>query len=255
MEALERDIIIGIHSIAEALKNPARNITRIVTTEEGIKELQSRGGMNFAQIQNFEVKKVSPHQLQEMAKKIYAELGFNFNRVPSGIYLECERLSDYDSAWLYDKVASGEVQRILCLDKVTDVHNGAAILRTAAFYGVDAVIIASRGNFGSGPSFSRIASGACEYVNIVRCSSLPKLILKLMKMGVSCIGFSEHATVEAKEVEKRLPMALIMGAEDVGLSNAVERVIEKRVAFKPLGEIKSLNVSVAAAVAMEMMFS
>ncbi len=250
-----KDLIVGVHSIAEAIKNPKRDIYQIVATEDGVAELRKRGGIDSKILNELPVKLVAPHKLQEDAKILYKELGLNFSRVPSQIYLICSEIETFDVTWVYDKLLSGQKLKVLCLDQVTDVHNGAAVMRTAAFYGVDCIVVSMKGNFGTGPSFARIASGASEFVNVVKCSSLTKFITKIQKMDVTCVGFSEHATIEASEISKDQNLCLIMGAEDTGLSNAVERIINHRVAFKPLGEIKSLNVSVAAAIAMEKFFS
>jgi 23S rRNA (guanosine2251-2'-O)-methyltransferase len=159
-----------------------------------------------------------------------------------------------DPSWIYNQLESRIALKILALDQVTDAHNGAAIMRTAAFYGVDVILISSKGNFGLGPNFARIASGACEHVKIVRCSALPKTITKLKDLGVMCVGLSEHATEELNKLDTKNSVCLVLGAEDVGMSHAVSRVVDQTIAFKPLGKIKSLNVSVAAAIAMEKIF-
>ena len=137
------------------------------------------------------------------------------------------------------------------MDQVTDVHNGAAILRTASFFGVDCVLVAMKGNFGRSPTFSRIASGSIEHVKIIKVASLPKTLNKLKDKKVLCIGLSEHAGAELEPINYDYSTCLVLGAEDVGLSNAVSRVLDKNVSLRARGEIKSLNVSVASAIAME----
>jgi 23S rRNA (guanosine2251-2'-O)-methyltransferase len=254
MEEIERDMIVGIHSIAEVILNSSRDIFRIVSTEEGLKELVKRSAVTQKDLDKIEVKLIAPHALQEVAKKIYKNLDMNYSRVPSGIFIEATPLQFEDLNWIYKQIEDGKKLRIFCLDQVTDIHNGAAIMRTAAFYGVDCLVTAVKGSFGMGPNFSRIASGAAEHVKIVKCGSLPKFLTKLKQQGIGCIGFSEHSDEEATEVKSYNGICLVMGSEDTGLSNAVERVLDKRVAFVPQGPIKSLNVSVAAAIAMEKFF-
>ncbi len=251
---MDHDLIIGIHSIAEALKNSERAIYEIVATEEGLEELKKRGNLKREEIPLDKVRLVEGHALQEEAKKIYRELDLEFQRVPSQIFMLVSPVTIYEPTWLYNQLESRIPLKILALDQVTDAHNGAAIMRTAAFYGVDAVLISAKGNFGLGPNFARIASGATEHVKIVRCSALPKTITKLKDLGVQCIGLSEHANGELNKSNLSNSVCLILGAEDVGMSHAVSRVVETTIAFKPLGKIKSLNVSVAAAIAMEKIF-
>jgi 23S rRNA (guanosine2251-2'-O)-methyltransferase len=251
---MDHDMIIGIHSIAEALKNFERTIFEIVATEEGLEDLKKRGGLKPSEIPMSKVRIVGGHELQEEAKAIYRELDYEFQRVPSQVFMLVSPISIYEPTWIYNQLESRIPIKILALDQVTDAHNGAAIMRTAAFYGVDVILISTKGNFGLGPGFSRIASGATEYVKIVRCSALPKTITKIKELGAICIGLSEHASGELGEISKSKPICLILGAEDVGMSHAVSRVVETTISFKPAGKIKSLNVSVAAAIAMEKIF-
>jgi 23S rRNA (guanosine2251-2'-O)-methyltransferase len=251
---MDHDLIVGIHSIAEALKNPERAIYEIVATDEGIEELKKRGGLKRDEIPMDKVRLLEGHALQEEAKRIYRDLDMEFNRVPSGIFMLVSPVTIYEPTWIYTQLESRIPLKILALDQVTDAHNGAAIMRTAAFFGVDAVLISAKGNFGLGPNFARIASGATEHVKIVRCSALPKTITKLKDLGAICIGLSEHATGNLEKTSEKKPICLVLGAEDVGMSHAVSRVVETTISLKPAGKIKSLNVSVAAAIAMEKIF-
>ena len=251
---MDHDLIVGIHSIAEALKNPERAIFEIVATEEGLEELKKRGGLGRNEIPMEKVRLLEGHALQEEAKKYYRDLEMEFQRVPSQIFILVSPVTIYEPTWIYDQLESRIPLKILALDQVTDAHNGAAIMRTAAFYGVDAVLISAKGNFGLGPNFARIASGATEYVKIVRCSTLPKAITKLKDLGAICIGLSEHASGVLEKPDNTKSICLVLGAEDIGMSHAVSRVVETTIAFQPLGKIKSLNVSVAAAIAMEKIF-
>jgi len=251
---MDHDLIVGIHSIAEALKNPERAIFEIVATEEGLDELKKRGGLKREEIPMDKVRLLEGHALQEEAKKIYRDLDMEFNRVPSGVFMLVSPVNILEPTWLYTQLESRIPLKILALDQVTDAHNGAAIMRTAAFFGVDAILISAKGNFGLGPNFARIASGATEHVKIVRCSALPKTITKLKDLGATCIGLSEHATGDLQKTAEKKSICLVLGAEDVGMSHAVSRVVETTISLKPAGKIKSLNVSVAAAIAMEKIF-
>ncbi len=242
------DLIIGIHSIGEALKNRERNHYRLVGTNESLKELERYLGGNklFSALR---VERVSAHQLQELAKRKFKELNFEFQRIPANLFLESSLTTIYDPSIIYEDVLKREC-RIFCLDQVTDLHNSAAIVRTAAFFGVDFIVTSQKGNFGLSPKFFRIASGGVEHLKLVRCSSLTKFLNKLGQMGIQRIAFSEHADSQLSQIEFRQTRCLVMGAEDVGISNAVKRSVDHLVAFTPRGEIKSLNVSVASALAM-----
>jgi len=249
----EKELIVGIHSIYEAVKNPNRSGREIFATKEGLDEFKKKCPLKSDELAKVSIQIIDGHALQEKAKKIYDSLELEYQRVPSQIMLLIDFLPEFDPSWIYEQIQSRIPLKILALDQVTDVHNGAAILRTAAFYGVNCVITSHRGNFGTGPSFSRIASGATEHIKIIKCSSLVKSLQKLIDLKVTVIGMSEHAS-ENLEFQSTSSICLVLGAEDVGLSHAVSRIMPQTISLKPLGMIKSLNVSVASAVAMEKIF-
>jgi 23S rRNA (guanosine2251-2'-O)-methyltransferase len=252
---MDKDLIFGLHSIYHCLLNPKRAYKTLVGTNEGFAEFKKKYPDAHQYIEKCEVEKIEPHELQERAKKICAELDVHYQRVPSQLYLLASEKEIHDPSWLYDGVISGEIKRIICLDQVTDVHNAAAIVRTAAFYNVTALLFSNKGSFGNSPSFNRIASGGNEYISFVRCKSLPKILTKLQDMGVHCLGFSEHAKGSTESKYEAPASCLIFGAEETGMSHAVQRILENTVSIDPQGPISSLNVSVAAAVAMEKYFS
>ncbi|MBT4793026.1 MAG: RNA methyltransferase, partial [Halobacteriovoraceae bacterium] len=185
----------------------------------------------------------------------FRDLDLEYQRVPSGVFLICSALEVHDVSVLYKAVETKENLKILCLDQVTDVHNAAAILRTASFYGVDYVVIPDKRSFGLTPSFFRIASGATEFVPLVGVSKLTRTMVKLKELGVNCLALSEHVKGELapKQFEKQ-STCLVFGREDVGISNAVLRVVDNHISLKSLGDTKSLNVSIAAAITMEKCF-
>lgn len=249
----DRDLIIGIHGIACALKNKAKTIYAVYATEEGLDELQKKGGIRKADIPSDKLKLLSSHALQEEAKKLFADLDYEFQRVPSQVFMVTRAQEIPDSGELIQLISNKDQVKILCLDQVTDIHNGAAILRTAAFFNIDALVISSKNTFSLSPSFYRLASGAVEYVKVYRASNLSRFVTQLKDVGIVTIGLSEHAEKEMAEVPSFVSAAkkcVILGAEETGISNAVLRNLDHVVAFKTPGQIKSLNVSVAAALAM-----
>lgn len=252
----EFDLIVGIHSIGAALKNPKRNHIKLVCSEDGRVELLKKNNLNTKQLNNLEVELVSPHQVQEMGKKYYKELGLDFQRIPSQVFLLTSPLESFDNNWLYEQIRGSQSLKVLCLDQISDVHNGGAILRTASFYGVDIVILPGKKSFGLTPSFYRIASGATEYLNLVHSNSIAKVVAKLKALKVTCIGLTEHASssLDQEILNQKNNLCLILGKEETGISNAVLRLVDHKLALFSQGEIKSLNVSVAASIAMEKSF-
>jgi 23S rRNA (guanosine2251-2'-O)-methyltransferase len=253
------DLIVGIHSIVEAIKNPGRKPFELYCTKESFEVLSQKGKLTRDQLEKIPKNIVSPHDLQEKAKIFCKKNDFLYKRITSNLFLVANPLPQYDLNYLFEKLKDGSKAKILCLDQVTDIQNAAAILRTAAFFGVDYVVVSFKGTFGMGPGFSRLSSGALEHIPIIRCASLPKAISSIKKNAVYIIGFSEHSTTTVEELlSKKLSpdtsICLVLGAEDKGLSSAVTRIVDDMVALIPSGPIKSLNVSVAAAIAMDRIF-
>ncbi len=249
--AVDFELIFGLHSIAAALNNPRRVHTKLVATDEGLVELQRKHNINPKNLK-VPVEMQSSHQLQETAKKLCSYMDVEFYRVPSGIFLETSPLETYT---LQDFIKAPNL-RLLALDQITDVHNGAAILRSACFYGVTGVLIPSAKSFGLTPSFYRIASGATEYVSLIRVNSLSKAVGQMNDAGILTVGLSEHSTenLTQDELRQQKRICLLLGAEETGLSNAVARLVQKNMSLPSQGEIKSLNVASAGAIAMEKCF-
>lgn len=245
------DLVFGLHSIAAALTNPRRIHDKLVATDEGLVELAKKHRL---QPKNLKVKLeiVSSHQLQEKAKKLCQILGVEFSRVPSQMFLQTSPLETYV---LQDYLKAPKM-RLLALDQITDVHNGAAILRTASFYGIDGVLIPSGKSFGLTPSFYRIASGATEHLSLIRVSSLSRAVSQMNEAGFLTVGLSEHSSeaFSIQVLKQNHKICLILGAEETGLSHAVTRQVQKFMSLSSQGQIKSLNVSNAAAIAMEKCF-
>lgn len=248
---LEFDLIFGLHSIAAALTNPNRVHQKLVATDEGLVELQKKHRINPKNL-NVKIEIVSSHSLQEEAKKLCQHLDLEFTRVPSGIYLRTSPLQTYT---IQDFLPLPQA-RLLALDQITDVHNGAAILRSACFYGIHGVLVPSEKSFGLTPSFYRIASGAVESVKIIRVNSLSRAVGQMNEAGFLTIGLSEHSSenLELENVMAKNKICLLFGAEETGLSHAVARLVQKNLSLTSQGSIKSLNVSSAAAIAMEKCF-
>lgn len=248
----EFNLVIGIHSIVAALKNSNRRIIKLVLTEDAKTEISK-----LINLSDIPIEMYASHKVQEEAKKYFKQLDLEYHRVPSGAFLLASPLERLAVSDLYKKVEEKNNLRVLCLDQITDVHNAAAILRTASFYNLDYVVIPDKKSFGLTPSFFRIASGAAEYVPLVETGKLVRTVTKLKELGVICVALSEHAKgnftdfIRGKETNN---FCLILGREDVGISNAVLRVTDFHMSLPTQGDIQSLNVSIAGAIAMEKCF-
>lgn len=139
---------------------------------------------------------------------------------------------------------------LLILDRVTDVRNFGAIARTAECAGVDAIIIGEKGNAPITSDAMKTSAGALNYLPVVREKDLKKTTKYLHDNGVRLIACTEKAERDLYDLELAGPVALIMGSEEDGISDDLLRQADDLVKIPLKGKIRSLNVSVAAGIAV-----
>lgn len=144
----------------------------------------------------------------------------------------------------------GENPFLLVLDGLTDTRNFGAIGRTADCSGVNGIIIPERNSVSVTADAVKTSAGGLFYVPVCRTRDLVTAIRYLKDSGVKVVAASEKAAQNYTDVDYNCPVAIVMGSEDVGISNEVLRLCDELVAIPMRGNIGSLNVSVAAAVMM-----
>lgn len=148
---------------------------------------------------------------------------------------------------LYER---GNVPFFLILDGITDTRNFGALARTADCAGVDAVIIPERGSVSVTPEAVKTSAGSLFHIPVCRERSLRECVRLLKESGVKVVGASEKASEDYTRTDYTVPVAIVMGAEDVGISEDVLRECDVFVSIPMLGSVGSLNVSVAGGVMM-----
>lgn len=142
----------------------------------------------------------------------------------------------------------GETPIILILDGLTDTRNFGAIARTAECAGVHAIVIPERGSVSATPDAVKTSAGALLHIAVCREPSLPDTAEYLAQCGCNVVAATEKAADPYTSVPMQGPTAIVMGAEDTGISPAVLRHCQSHARIPICGHIGSLNVSVAAAV-------
>ncbi|MFW5773266.1 MAG: 23S rRNA (guanosine(2251)-2'-O)-methyltransferase RlmB [Tangfeifania sp.] len=145
---------------------------------------------------------------------------------------------------------SGVDPFLLILDQITDVRNFGAIVRTAECAGVHAVVIAEKGMARIGADAVKTSAGAIHTLPICRVSSLASTLQFLKNSGIKTVAATEKATQLYTDVSLNGPLAIVMGAEDKGISSSVLTLTDEQVKIPLHGNIESLNVSVAAGLMM-----
>lgn len=139
---------------------------------------------------------------------------------------------------------------ILILDRITDVRNFGAIVRTAECAGVDAIIVPAKGAANIGSDAIKTSAGALYNVPICRVGSLKMLCYQLRDYGYRIVSASERGEKLLYEAGLTGPIALVMGAEDTGIHPEVLRLSHEVIRIPLKGKIESLNVSVATGIVL-----
>lgn len=142
----------------------------------------------------------------------------------------------------------GGVPLIVLLDGVTDTRNFGAIGRTADCAGANGIVIPDRGSVSVNADAVKTSAGALLTLPVSRVRSLTEAVRYLKECGLQIVAATEKSTESYTSVDFTLPTAIVMGAEDVGISPAVLDECTASVAIPVLGTVGSLNVSVASAI-------
>ncbi|HEY3821185.1 MAG TPA: RNA methyltransferase [Polyangiaceae bacterium] len=139
----------------------------------------------------------------------------------------------------------------IALDRVRNPYNIGAILRSAAFFGVDALLLGTPAPHpGLAPTAVRVAEGGAEHVQLARTTDLADTLGRLRARGVRIVGADGQATTGAAGFAFGRPALLVVGNEREGLGDRVRARCDALVAVRGAGSVESLNVSVAAGVLM-----
>jgi len=147
-----------------------------------------------------------------------------------------------------------QVPFLLILDELEDPHNLGSILRTADAVGAHGVIIPKRRSVSLTATVAKSSAGAVEYVPVARVTNLVRTIEELKEQGVWIAGTDASARQDFREGDYSLPLALVIGSEGKGISRLVRENCDFLYSLPMVGQVTSLNASVAAALLMYEVF-
>lgn len=146
---------------------------------------------------------------------------------------------------LYDE---GINPLVVVLDGVTDVRNFGAIARTCECAGVNCIVIPERNSVSVNADAVKTSAGALNYLPVCRERNLVKAVQYLRDSGFKVMGASEKTDLNYTKANFTGPVAIVLGAEDTGISTDVLKLCDTLVAIPEFGQINSLNVSVAGGI-------
>ena len=142
----------------------------------------------------------------------------------------------------------GKNPLVLVLDGITDIRNMGAIARSAECAGVDAIVIPEKGGAPINADAVKTSAGALHNIPVCRVKNLYKAVEYLQNSGLKIVAATEKGSENYTQVDYSGPTAIVMGAEDKGVSGQVLKICDDRARIPIAGTIGSLNVSVAAGV-------
>jgi|SRR3954471_3984627 len=231
-------LIFGLRPVIEALR-AGKEVDRLFV-QTGLKNELSTELMSLLKKNNVPFQYVPVEKLNRLTTKNH------------------QGVVGYISSVIYQKIQdvlplvfeAGKTPLLLILDRITDVRNFGAIARTAECSGVDAIIIPSRGGAQINADAMKTSTGALHTIPICREDNLKETIHFLRESGLQVVACTEKTADMYYQQDYTLPIAIIMGSEEDGVSAEYLKVVDAQAKIPLLGQISSLNVSVATGVVL-----
>jgi 23S rRNA (guanosine2251-2'-O)-methyltransferase len=226
--------LYGLHAVRGALSNPKRFVHRAVLTARAAEEISTK---LLGRVK---------HEITDMhgVSRILHD-----GAVHQGVAVLCEPLPRLELNAVLAP-ASDKRRIVLVLDQITDPHNAGAILRTAAAFGVSAIVVQDRHSPPETGVLAKAASGALDIVPMVHVVNIARTLEDLGKLNFWRVALTGDGENPLKEVAGTGDIALVLGSEGAGIRRLVRERCDAS-AYLPIeSTIESLNVSNAAAIAL-----
>lgn len=227
--------IYGKNVVVQRIKNKD-NIERLY-----IEKGKHQDIIKLAKIVNISVEIVSKSKLDSLAKGNHQGL--------------VAKVMAYQFFQLDDIIVKNEYPLIVLLDGVEDPHNFGAIIRTCEAVGVDGIIILERRAVSVTPTVIKTSVGAIDNVKIVEVTNLSRTIQQLKDKGYWIVGTDLKNSQDYRSINYKMPTVLVVGSEGKGMSRLVRESCDFVANIPMIGQVNSLNVSVATAVMLYEIFN
>ncbi|WP_339661230.1 23S rRNA (guanosine(2251)-2'-O)-methyltransferase RlmB [uncultured Polaribacter sp.] len=233
-EVKKTTVIFGIRAIIEAIESNA-TINKIYL-QKGL-----RGNLFYELDKIIKEKSITTsivpvEKLDRLSK----------NNNHQGAVAQISPIDFYDLERLIeDTVASNKIPLFLVLDQLSDVRNFGAIIRTAECTGVNGIIIQKNGSAPVNAETVKTSAGAAFKIPICKVDHIKDALFLLQASDIKTVAATEKTEVLVYDINFNQPIAIVMGSEDKGVNPSVLKMVDFKAKLPLLGEIASLNVSVA----------
>lgn len=228
--------IFGIRAVIEAIQS-GKTIDKIFL-QKGLKGTLFQQLKELLEKEQIAISYVPTEKLNRLTKKNHQGVVANLSPI------EYHHFEDL----VLNTIESGNSPLFLVLDHLSDVRNFGAIIRTALCTGVSGIIIPKRGSVSVTADTVKTSAGAAFKVPICKVENLRDALFFLQSSGIKVIAATEKTDQLIYNISMTEPIAIIMGAEDVGIAPALLKTADEKAKLPMVGEIGSLNVSVACGV-------
>ena len=228
--------IVGKHAVTEALKNPKRKVLRVFLTEEAKKNIH-RKNQTKNLLENVKVYFKSKKELDKYSSK--EQLMHN------GYVAEIEHLDQPD---LKEFIKNKNNLTFVCLDEVTDPRNIGSLIRSAASFKIDGLIIKERHFPSDSKLMYKSASGCMEHLNIFEVSNINSTLKNLREKNFWVYGFDVSGKKDFTDIKWEGNNILLFGSEGFGMRQHTGKYADFLVKINMNDEIESLNISNSAAI-------
>ena len=228
--------IVGKHPVIEALKNPKRKVLRIFLTEEA-KKIIHRESTRKNLLKDLKVFFKTKKELDKYSTKD--------GLLHQGFVAEIEHL---DEIILKEFIKNKNNLNLICLDEVTDARNIGSIIRSAASFNLDGLIVKERHFPSESKLMYKSSSGAIEHLNIFKVSNINSTLKYLRDKNFWVYGFDSSGKKNFIEVDWKGNNVLLFGSEGYGISKHTLTYTDYLVKIKINDKIESLNISNSGAI-------
>tara|TARA_B100001093_G_scaffold511402_1_gene579172 strand:+ start:91 stop:834 length:744 start_codon:yes stop_codon:yes gene_type:complete len=228
--------IVGQHAVIEALKNSNRKVLRLFLTEESKKNIHRKSPKRNL-LENVKVYFKTKKELDKYSTKE--------NLLHQGYVAEVEHLNNVD---LKEFIKEKNNITFACLDGVTDPRNIGSLIRSAASFNIDGIIIKERHFPSESKLMYKAASGAIEYINIFQVSNINSTLKNLKNKNFWVYGFDGNGDKNFTEIEWKGNNILLFGSEGSGMHEHTSKYADFLVKIQIDKKIESLNISNSAAI-------